>query len=389
MTYIFIGIASGASVLLARAIGAQDSEKIKRLVDTAVVFAFFAGIGVAVFGWIMAPHIMTWVNCPPECYSGASLYLRIYLAAAPAVLLQNFCCTMLNTSGNTRSPLAFMLIGGALKIVLNIALCFIFPNKVLAVSLATACSQILWAVLAIRRLQSGADKVQINLRELKFDLHTLGQILKLGLPISLYKALYPLSNLQIQTAVNSFGAAVVAGNSAAAALEGIVNAFSVNLGTCASVFVGQNLGAENPPRVWKSFWSCIGVSLVVVNSLAILIYSTGRFWLGLLIPDSPEAIEASMIRMTYMLLFYGISGLSSVLGQTVQSFGYSFITSLNSVVFVLLFRVAWMAWVYPRYQTYRSLVVCFLVSWILVLITNAIMATVILLRYRKGKYKKL
>ena len=389
LLYAFLGVATGSSILLARAIGSKNTDKVTRIVDTAIIFAFSAGIVMAVAGWFLVPQIMIWVNCPSDCYAGAVLYLRVYLVFAPAVLLQNFGCTMLNTSGNTRSPLIFMLAGGTLKVVLNVLFCLVLPNKVLAVALATASSQLLWAVLAMHRLMSGADSIRFHLHNPTCDVRVLGQIMAQGLPISLYKALYPLSNLQIQTAINSFGSIVVAGNSGAVAMEGIINAFTNTFGTCASVFVGQNLGAEKSKRVWRSFWCCIGVSMIVVNTLGITFYSSGRFWLRLLLSDSPESIEYGMIRMSYTLLFYGISGLNAILSQTIQSFGYSFLSSLNSIVFILCFRVGWMTWVYPHYPTYDTLVASFLVSWTLVLITNIIMSTVVFVRFRKGKYKRL
>lgn len=389
LMYIFIGITTGTSILLARAIGSKNADRVARIVDTAVIFAVAAGGIVAIIGWFLVPQIMTWVNCPPDCYAGSVLYLRVYLVFAPAVLLQNFGCTMLNTSGNTRSPLIFMLAGGTLKVVLNVGLCLMLSNKVLAVALATAFSQVLWAVFALHRLVSGKDAIRFHLCRPMCDIRVLGQIMAQGLPISLYKALFPLSNLQIQTAINSFGSVVVAGNSGALAMENIANAFSNTFGTCASVFVGQNLGAEKNKRVWRSFWCCIGVSMVVVNTLGIGFYSSGRFWLRLLLADSPESIECAMTRLSYTLLFYGIAGLNAVLSQTVQSFGYSLLSSLNSIVFILCFRVGWMAWVYPSYPAYETLVASFLISWTLVLITNILMTTVIFVRFRKGKYKKL
>ena len=135
LIFFFIGIATGCSVILARAVGAHDADRVKRTVDTSLLFAFFGGLVLAVIGWVLAPQFMTMTHCPADCFDGAVLYIRIYLSAAPAILLQNFGCTMLNTAGNTRSPFYFMIFGGSLKVVLNILLCLILHNKVLAVAL--------------------------------------------------------------------------------------------------------------------------------------------------------------------------------------------------------------------------------------------------------------
>ena len=389
LIYLFTGIATGAGVVLARAVGARDGEKARRVVDTSMLFAFVGGLFLAVVGWVLAPLIMQWTGCPADCYDGAVLYIRIYLSAAPAVLLQNFGCTILNTLGNTKSPLYFMLVGGTMKVILNILLCVVLPNKVLAVALATAVSQILWAVLAVRRLCSGNDSVQLNLRHLQFDVSVLKQLLSQGIPISLYRVLFPLSDLQIQSAVNSFGSVVVAGNSAASSIESIVYAFVVTLGSACSVFVGQNLGAEKPDRVRRSLGICMSLNLLIVTLMGVGAYSSGRFWLGLLIPDSPESIDYAMIRMGFLTRNYVICGINGVLGPALQAFGYSALSSLNSILFVLVFRVGWMTFVYPQYQSYTCLIACFLVSWFLVMFTNIIMCLVVLIRYRKGVYRRL
>lgn len=388
LLYLFLGVATGCGVILARAVGARDSEKVKRTVDTSLIFATFSGLILAVLGWFLAPQFMILTNCPADCFDGAVLYIRLYLSAAPAILLQNFGCTMLNTSGNTKSPMAFMMIGGSLKVVLNILLCLILPNKVLAVGLSTTISQILWAVLAIRRLQSGKDAVRLDIRNLTFDSHVLSQLLAQGIPISLYRVLFPLSDLQIQSAVNSFGSVVVAGNSAASSLESIIYAFTCTLGSACTVFMGQNLGAEEPERVRRSFWHCITLNLTITSVLAAGFYFTGRFWLGLLLPDSPDSVHYAMIRMSFLVRQYVICGMNCILGPALQAFGYSLLNSLNSVVFVLVFRVVWMAFVYPQFQTYNCLIACFLVSWCLVMLTNIIMCLVIFRRYRKGLYHK-
>ncbi len=389
LIYLFTGIATGSGVVLARAIGARDAKKAQCIVDTSVIFAFFGGLCLSVLGWVLAPLIMEWTGCPADCYDGAVLYIRIYLSAAPAILLQNFGCTILNTSGNTKSPLYFMLAGGTLKVVLNILFCLAFPNKVLAVALATASSQVLWAVLAVSRLCSGKDSVQLHLRNLQFDTSVLKQLLSQGIPVSLYQILFPLSDLQIQSAVNSFGSVVVAANSASSSIESIIYAFVVSLGTACRVFVGQNLGAEKPERVRRSIGICVGINLVITSLLAVSFYASGRFWLGLLLPDSPESIEYAMIRMGFLTRNYVICGMNGILGPALQAFGYSMLGSLNSILFVLVFRVGWMTFIYPQYQSYPSLIACFLVSWFLLMFANIIMNLVVLIRYRKGIYRRL
>jgi len=137
LIYLFIGIATGTGVVLARAIGARDQEKMQRTVDTAMLFAFFGGLVLAVASWFLAPLFMDLTDCPADCYDGALLYLRIYICGAPAIMLYNFASSIITSAGDTQRPLYYMLAGGALNVTLNIVLCLLIPKKVAAVAIAT------------------------------------------------------------------------------------------------------------------------------------------------------------------------------------------------------------------------------------------------------------
>ena len=189
----FVGFSSGTKILLARFIGARDQERIRHTTDTAVLLSVICGLIVAALGWVFSPAILRLTNCPESCFDGAVLYLRIYFTAAPAILLYNFCGSILTASGNTRSPLLYMLLGGGLNLVLNVILCLILPNKVLAVAIATVASQILGAVLTLTRLCSGKDAVRLRPLQMRWSNRVFGKILTQGLPIGLVNVLYPLA----------------------------------------------------------------------------------------------------------------------------------------------------------------------------------------------------
>lgn len=385
----FVGFSAGAKILLARFVGERSQEKIQRAADTAVLLSVACGLTVALLGWFLSPAILTVTKCPADCYDGALLYLRVYFFAAPAILLYNFCGSVLTAAGNTRSPLVYMLAGGVLNVVLNIVLCLILPNKVLAVALATAASQLLGAVLTLLRLCSGKDPVKLTLRKMRWDMATFGKILLQGLPIGLVNVLYPLANLQIQAALNSFGPSAIAGNIASATLENVSNACIGNLGAGTGVFIGQNLGAQRHDRVKRAFFTGLWMTALAGAVVGGSLYLSGRFWLRLIVPGDAAAVEFAMVRMGFILAFHFISGTNCVLSQFLQNFGYSFLSSANSIACVLGFRIVWMNWVYPRFQTFPMLMCCFLVSWTLMMITNIAMVAVVYVRYRKGHYKKL
>lgn len=385
----FVGFSAGAKILLARFVGERSQEKIQRAADTAVLLSLICGLMVALLGWFLSPVILNVTKCPADCYDGALLYLRVYFSAAPAILLYNFCGSVLTAAGNTRSPLVYMLAGGVLNVVLNVILCLVLPNKVLAVALATAASQLLGAVLTLLRLCSGKDPVKLTLRKMRWDMATFGKILLQGLPIGLVNVLYPLANLQIQAALNSFGPSAIAGNIASVTLENISNACIGNLGAGTGVFIGQNLGAQKHDRVKRAFFTGLWMTALAGAVVGGSLYLSGRFWLRLIVPDDAAAVEFAMVRMGFILAFHFISGTNCVLSQFLQNFGYSFLSSANSVACVLGFRIVWMNWVYPRFQTFPMLMCCFLVSWTLMMIANIAMVAVVYARYRKGHYKKL
>jgi putative MATE family efflux protein len=385
----FVGFSSGTKILLARFIGARDQEKIRHTADTAVLLSIICGLIVAALGWAFSPAILRITNCPESCFDGATLYLRIYFTAAPAILLYNFCSSILTAAGNTKSPLLYMLLGGGLNLVLNVILCLILPNKVLAVAIATVASQILGAVLTLSRLCSGKDAVRLRPLQLRWNNRAFGKILTQGLPIGLVSVLYPLANLQIQSALNSYGVAAIAGNSASITLEGINNAVHGNLATATGVFMGQNLGAQKHDRVKKSFFHGLWISALLSFVIGNFFFYTGRFWLDLILPGDTTAADYAMIRMSFILALQFVAAINNVLSHFLQSFGYAFLSSLNSMACVLGFRVVWMTFVYPRYQTFRCLISCFFVSWLLTLVTNISMAAVVYARYRKGRYKRL
>ncbi|MBE6896647.1 MAG: MATE family efflux transporter [Ruminococcaceae bacterium] len=383
----FVGIASGLKILLARYIGAQDSKRILDSVGTSLIFSLVFGIIIAVLGFFLSPVFLNLTKCPADCYDGAVLYLQIYLTAAPAILLYNFGSSVITANGDTQRPLYYMLSGGVLNLVLNIILCLILPQKVVAVAVATAVSQVFSAVLTIRRVFKIYD---LNLKNIPFSFTSLSEMLRFGIPLAITNTLYPLANLQIQSAINSFGSAAVAGSSAATNLEGIASAFTSSFATATSVFISQNIGANLPDRVKKSFFHNLWLGISSGILIGGFLYLTGEFWLSILLgSDSTEAVEFGMIRLFFVTLMYFIAATNGVLSNAIQSFGYPIVSSISSIFCILVFRIIWMNFIYPVFPNFHCLNACFTVSWILLLLCNIVFATIFFKRYLKGKYKHL
>ena len=384
IVHTFIGLSGGTNVILARFIGAKDHKNTHDTASTSLIMASAIGVLAAILGCIFAEPMLILTKCPADCFDGALIYLRIYFLSAPAILLYSFGSSILRTSGDTTRPLIYMTLSGALNLVLNIVLCFVLEEKVAAVAIATVASQVLGAILTIVRLCTMDGDCRISLLKMRFDLHLFGRILRFGLPICLNTALFPIANLQIQSAINSFGSAATAGNTAAANLESIVSSTVTAFGTAALTFIGQNLGAGKRDRVHKSFRYCLSTAFLCGLVFGLLMYTFGAFFLSFFVGDNPSAIEFGLIRARYILAFYCIAGLNNVLGSTLNAFGYSAFTSLNSTISVFGFRLLWMNTVYRFFPVYECIFVCFFVSWIMMLLCNVIMTAIVFRKYKHG-----
>lgn len=387
LVFGFVGISGGVKVLIARYVGAKETGRVLDTISTSLIFSAVFGVIIIVAGYFLTPVFLDLTNCPADCYDGAVIYLRIYFAATPAVLLYNFGSSVLTASGDTQRPLYYMLAGGLLNVVLNIILCLILEQKVVAVAVATAASQVLGATLTIRRIRKSHG---LKIRKMRFDFNAFACILRFGIPIAVTNMLYPLANIQIQSAINSFGSAATAGSSAATNIEGIVSAFTASFGAAAGVFMSQNLGAMKQDRVKRSFFHSLWMAVLTGLVIGGFMYLSGEFWLSLLLgKDSADAVSFGMVRLLFVTLMYFIAGANGVLGHAIQSFGYPLVSSVSSIGCVLVFRMIWMTWVYPVYQNFYCLNACFTVSWMLLLLCNIVSFTIIYRRYLKGKYRPI
>lgn len=386
----FVGFSTGTTIVLSRVVGEKDEKRIRETIDTSLIASVFFGLIVAVVGFIFAPFFLKWTNCPKECYNGALLYMRIYLAAAPATLLYNYGSAVLRSLGDTRHPLNYIMIGGAVNLVLNVVFCLILPQKVAAVAIATVASKVIGAVLVAYRLCHWEDSARVLLRRMRFRFAALGKIVRMGIPPAINNLVYPLANLQIVSAINSYGVDAIAGQSAAASIHNISSAIVSGFGTATTTFMGQNIGAQKPKRVFGSFWRCMAFGTLIGGGVGFLVTLTGRWGMGLILGFSATtAIEYGQGYLFYIEQFKFINAITSVLVHALQAYGYPVFGSINAIVFTLGFRILWMQWIYPMNPTWETLMLCFTVSWILVAVFNSIMTIIVSVRYRHGKYKKI
>ncbi len=386
-----VGLGTGTSIVLARYVGQKNNEKIRSTIDTALLSSIAIGAILAIIGVTLAPSLLKWTNCPNECYKGALLYIRIYISGAPFTLFYNYSAAILRTLGDTRRPLIYITVAGIVNLCLNVILCLILEEKVAAVAIATVVSKLVSSVLAGRRLVNLEDDTRVVVKNMKFDMESFGSIVRFGIPVSVSNMIFPLANLQILTAVNSYGSDAIAGSSAASSINTVVNAFVAGFGMATTTFMGQNIGARKPDRVKKSFWYSSAINVSISGFMGLIVYLTGRLWLRLILgADSDAAIEYGLIRMGCVTLFMFANAVNRSFNSALQAFGYPVLTSATNIIFTLGFRVLWMQVIYPMNQSFYMVVLCFTVSWLINMLFYGACFAVIYYRYvKRGICRKI
>lgn len=379
ITNLTIGLAVGANVVMARAIGAQSREKASKIVHTSVIVAVAGGVIVALIGYFMSATFLTLMKTDPEVIDKATLYLEIYFLGSPASVLYNFGASLLRAKGATKRPLYFLIIAGVINVVLNLFFVIVLNMDVAGVAVATVISQAVSAVLVVICLIKDKDYCKMSFRKLRVHGKEFIEILRVGLPAGVYSSLFSLSNVIIQSAVNGFGKAVMAGNSAGSNLEGFVYISMNAFYNAAITFTGQNYGARKYERIKRVFLDCLLLVTVVGAVLGVVFLLFSRFLSSLYSPD-PEVINYSITRLKVDLPLYFTCGVMEVLVGVLRGMGYSIVPMIISFLGACVFRIVWVFTVFETWHFLWVLYVSYPVSWIL---TSAAHLITYLVCYRK------
>lgn len=371
MVNVFIGLSVGGSVAVAKSFGANDPAAVHRSVHTAMTLAIIAGVLVGLIGFIFCRPLLKMMDNP--VLDLASTYMKIYFLGMPFNMIYNFGASILRAVGDTKRPLLYLSIAGGVNVILNLVLVIVFHLNVAGVAIATVVSQAVSAVLVVICLMRSSGTVHLELRELRIYKRQLIDIARVGLPAGLQGSLFSISNVLIQSSVNSFGEVVVAANSAGSNLEGFVYTSMNAIHQAALTFASQNLGAGKIKRVRRSMWVCIGTVTVIGLVMGNAMYLCGRPLLSLYL-DDPLAIDPvtgvtvldyGMKRLFYMLPLYCLCGLMDVAVGTLRGVGYSVMPMLVSLTGACLFRVVWILTVFAANPTLDVLYVSYPISWAL------------------------
>ena len=372
---LFVGLSVGGGVAVAHGIGSRDERQISEAVHTIVPLALTGGIVISVVGMVLSEPLLVLMGTPENTLPLAAIYMKIYFAGVIFTVVYNFCAAVLRAAGDTRSPLIFLSIAGVINVVLNLIFVTVFHMNVAGVALATSVSQGVAAALVIRTLMNRTDACRLQLRKMHIYKNQLKKIVRIGMPAGIQSSLFSISNVIIQSSINSFGDVLVSGSAAASNLESFLYA-SINSFSQTTVnFVGQNVGARQYRRANKTVWICQVCAVTLGILMGTLLYTFGETMLGIYISDSPEAIRYGMIRFSRVAVFYFIMGALDVSTGGLRGYGQSFGPMLISVLGICGIRVLWVFTVFriPAYHTPEWLYMSYPVSWTATMIAQMIL----------------
>ncbi len=360
----FVGLSVGANALIAMEIGGGHKEKINETVHTVIAVSLVAGCSLIVIGFFVSKPLLILMAAPTEVMSLAILYLRIYFFAMPALMIYNYGSAILRSKGDSKRPLYAMILSGIINILLNLLFVVPFHLHVIGVALATVFSNMFGAGLVLFFLMTEEKTFRLDLRKLSIKKDHLIKMMKIGLPAGLQGAVFSLSNVVIQSTVNSFGADAIAGATAAANFDFISYCAMNGFAQAAVTFTSQNYGAKQYDRCKKVFRICmgcgIGASLVVV-----LVLTTFKYQVISLFTTDPAVTEYAMIRISSAFLFHYLIGTYEISGGCLRGMNRSLFPALISIFGTCVFRLIYVFTYIPTHHTFSSLFHVYPLSWLL------------------------
>ena len=361
---LFNGVSIGANYMAARDFGAQDDRGLFRTVHCAALLSVILGLLACVCGLLLSTPLLRWADAPEDVLPLSVLYLRIYFLGVPALVVYNFGSALLRAVGDTFYPLLFMIVSGALNVALNLLLVVVIPLDVAGVAIATSVSQLLSAVLVTVRLCTFRGPCRLELRKIRLYPDRTGQMLRLGFSAGLQGVIFSAANVMIQSAINSFGSMVVAGNSASSNLEGFVYTAMNAFAQAAVTFTSQNIGARkyhNLDRVIRNCLLCVVVTgLVLGGGAALAGHQLLRFY-----SSDTAVIATGAERLRLICGFYLLCGIMDVLASSLRGLGYSVLPMVVSLVGSCLLRLVWIATIFQLNRTPFMLYISYPISWAL------------------------
>ena len=373
MLNLFIGLSIGSSVVSANYFGAGKIRELRNTVHTSMLLSIYSGIGLTILGVIFARPILHLMQAPQEVLVLAVLYLRIYFAGISATVIFNFGSALLRAKGDTKRPLYILLVAGVINVILNLIFVIFFHMDVAGVALATVISQIFAAAFVVVLLMREEDGFKLELRKLKIHKYILIHIIKIGVPAGFQGMMFSISNMVIQSSVNSFGPVVIAGSSAGINIEGFVYLAMNGFSQGALTFVSQNMGAGQKDRIKKLMFISLLTVLVVGEGLGFLVVIFARQILGIY-SKNPLVIAAGIRRLSIICSTYALCGIMDTMSNIIRGIGHSLLPMVVCIAGVCVFRIVWLSTIFQteHFHTEFIIFVSYPISWTVTFIAHCI-----------------
>lgn len=377
---LFIGIALGANVVIANAIGRDDKQTVQKAVHTSMVVSVIGGVLVAIIGELIAEPLLTVLNVPDDVLELALLYLRIYFLGMPVILLYNFEAAIFRSIGETKMPLIALTLSGILNVLLNLFFVIVLKMSVNGVATATVLANVVSAGILYIKLIKSDKYIKVEFKKLRIDGKVFAKIMQIGLPAGIQSAVFAVANIVIQGAINSLGTVVIAASSAAFNIEiiayNVMNSFS----QACTTFVGQNFGANKIDRCKKTLFLCLIEDAIASGTAILIVLITGKFLLSIF-NNNPEVIEIGYTRLVIIFIAYIFSMLYEVMSGYLRGFGFSLVPAILTTVGVCVLRIIWINTIFPANRTFVTIMTAYPVS----LATTAVLIFIALIIYRPSK----
>ena len=380
---VFIGLSVGTNVLVARFYGSGQKKELKDMVHTSVLTSLISGVILVFLGFFLSGSALRMMDTPSDVIQMSMLYMRIYFLGMPVMLAYNFGSAILRAVGDTKRPLYYLLTAGVINVLLNLFFVISLRLGVAGVALATVISQAVSAALVLRCLIRSEADYRLDLKSLTIKKDKLLKMIQIGVPAGLQGALFSISNVLIQTSVNSFGKVAMAGNTAASNIEGFVYTAMNALHQAAISFTSQNYGARKPERIKK----IMGICLLLVIAVG-LVLGNGAYLLGgtllKLYSNTSEAVSYGLLRLSVICTTYFLCGMMDVAVGSLRGMGYAVLPMLVSLTGACLFRVVWIYTVFPRFHTLECLYISYPISWGLTFLAHLICFVFLFRKFKKS-----
>lgn len=358
-----LGLSAGATIVLGHAIGANNKDGIEKAVHTAIAIAIYGGIIISAICLLFTRQLLNMIDVPEDVMPEALSYLRVIALGFVPSLTYNFGAAILRAKGDTKRALYIVTMSGIINVLLNLLFVCVFKMKASGVALATIISQTFTAVLILYILYNEHDDMKLYFKKIRIYKEPFLKILRNGLPSGIQSSVYSVSNILVQSSVNSFGAAAIAGSAASTSITDFYNVMFTSLYQSSMVFTSQNFGAKKFERIKKTFEICLIYNLGIWLLQAILTFFCGDWLIGIYAKDDLAVMDFGWRKLNLLGYTYGLLGLMNILSGSLRGMGASLMNMIMSIAGVCGIRIIWILTAFRAIGTWEALYLCYPLSW--------------------------